>query len=387
MRVIRWMCVVSLVIVAFNVVGETCSPVQQTDPALVEGIRSFLKVPASVSLEIVDAEPVNGSCYERLMVETVEPTRLRDTTVFLSPDRRFLSHDVTDLSAGATDRSSTAAAALANVPSDSPVLGRPDAKITIVEFSDFECPYCRNAAKLIEGVVDGDPNIRLVFRHLPLAMHPWALYASRASVCAGGERFWKLHDFYFENQKLFTPQNVAEKTTELLTLLPGFDPAAFQSCISSVASLDTVRRDVRAAAKLNVAGTPSVFVNGKSVRLGNSADEVRSQIESIVGHSVRVGRDLTFLVLLRGTGSAVTPEAKAEGDKFVEGLRGEGRVSTLGLASSNDDKRSYQIFMLRADDAAAARAIIARHPLVLRKAVSMEVLNWQPEKDARVGQP
>ncbi len=385
MRVIRWMCVVFLVIVAFSVVGETCNPVP-TDPTLVEGIRAFLKVPASVSVEIVDGEPVNGSCYERLLVETVEPTRIRDITVFLSPDRHFVSHDVTDLRGGSTVGSSTATAALANVPSDSPILGRPDAKITIVEFSDFECPYCRNAAKIIENVVEGDPNVRLVFRHLPLAMHPWALYASRASICAGGDRFWKLHDFYFENQKQITPQNVAAKTTEFLTPLSGFDPAAFESCTSSVASLDTVRRDVRAAAKLNVLGTPSVFVEGKSVRVADSADEVRSQIASIVGRPIRDVRDLTFLVLLRGTGIAVTPEAKAEGNAFVEGLRGEGRVSNIGLASSNDDKRGYQILMLRAVDATTARAVMARHPLVLRGAASMEVLSWQPEKDAKPGQ-
>jgi protein-disulfide isomerase len=378
--------VVFLVVAAFSVLGETCNPAP-IDPALVEGIRSFLKVPASVSVEIVDAEPVNGSCYERLLVETVEPTRLRDITVFLSPDRRFVSHDVTDLHGGSTVSSSTATAALANVPSDSPVLGRADAKITLVEFSDFECPYCRNAAKIVESVVDGDPNIRLVFRHLPLAMHPWALYASRASVCAGGDRFWKLHDFYFENQKLITPQNVAEKTTELLTRLPGFDAAAFESCISSVASLDTVRRDVRAAAKLNVLGTPSVFVDGKSVRVANSADEVRSQIESIVGRPIRAAHDLTFLVLLRGTGIPVTSEARAEGDAFLEGLRREGRVSNVGLASSGDDKQSYEILMLRSDDATTARAVMARHPLVLRGAVSMEVLSWHPEKDARPSQP
>lgn len=386
MRISRWVGVIVLVIAAFPVVGETCNTVP-TGPALAEGIRSFLKVPASVSIEVVDAEPVNDSCYERLLVETVEPTRLRDITVFLSPDRRFVSHDVTDLRGGSTGGSSTAAVALASVPSDAPILGRPDAPITIVEFSDFECPYCRNAAKIIESVVEGDPNIRLVFRHLPLAMHPWALYASRASVCGGVDRFWKLHDFYFENQKQITPQNVAAKTTEFLTELSGFDSAAFESCTSSVGSLDTVRRDVRVAAKLNVLGTPTVFVEGKSVRVTNSADEVRSQIESIVGHPLRGAHDLTFLVLLRGTGIGITPEAWAEGDAFVESLRGEGRVSNMGLASSNDDKRSYQILMLRADDATAARAVMARHPLVLRGAVSMEVLSWQPGKDARAGRP
>jgi len=86
---------------------------------------------------------------------------------------------------------------------ESPSKGPEDAKVTIVEFSDFQCPYCQRGANVVESVLKDYPNdVRLVFKHLPLGFHQHAQPAARASLAAGRQgKFWEMHDMLFKNQR------------------------------------------------------------------------------------------------------------------------------------------------------------------------------------------
>ena len=153
-----------------------------------------------------------------------------------------------------------------------PVRGNPEAPVTIVEFSDFQCPYCSRGANTVEEILKkhGD-DVKFVFKHFPLGFHPWAKPAAIASHCAGQQNhdaFWTLHDQYFKNQKQINPGNVIEKSKEYLAG-SGVDMAAWSKCAEDKESEEyqaaaaTVDADMALGQKLGVSGTPGFFVNGQ----------------------------------------------------------------------------------------------------------------------------
>ena len=153
-----------------------------------------------------------------------------------------------------------------------PVRGNPDAPVTIVEFSDFQCPYCTRGAATVEQILEKYPNdVKFVFKHFPLNFHPWAKPAAIAANCARNQKadaFWTLHDKYFEHQKEIKPDNVLDKSREYLAD-SGIDMAAWTACAEDKdtdeykAEAKSVDEDMAFGQSLGVTGTPGFFVNGK----------------------------------------------------------------------------------------------------------------------------
>lgn len=152
---------------------------------------------------------------------------------------------------------------------DQPVRGNPNAAVTIVEYSDFQCPYCGRAYTTVETEVRkqyGD-QVRLVYKNFPLDIHPWAASAALAGACArrqSPDAFWKLYDFFFQNQESITPENLKEKVEGLIKDAGG-DVTTFDTCFSTQAALDLVKADQDEAAALGVNSTPTFFINGRKV--------------------------------------------------------------------------------------------------------------------------
>jgi protein-disulfide isomerase len=143
---------------------------------------------------------------------------------------------------------------------DAPVRGNPNAPITVVEFSDFQCPFCARSRPTVARVREtyGD-QVRWAFRHFPLDFHSQARKAGEAGACAAEQgRFWQMHDAMFANPaKLQVPDLKA--TAKSL----GLDSEAFDRCLDSGKYADRVERDVEAGARSGVSGTPAFFINGR----------------------------------------------------------------------------------------------------------------------------
>ncbi len=153
-----------------------------------------------------------------------------------------------------------------------PTRGNPDAPITIVEFSDFQCPYCSRASGTVKEVLAKYPDdVRLVYAHFPLNFHAWARPSAIAAVCAAeqdNDAFWKLHDYYFANQQAITPENVIAKSRDVLAGT-NVDLEAWQACAADTtseayqAAARRVDAEMQLGVQLGVTGTPGFFINGR----------------------------------------------------------------------------------------------------------------------------
>ena len=145
---------------------------------------------------------------------------------------------------------------------DSPARGSASAPIELIEFSDFQCPFCLRADPTVRQVLQtyGD-KIRFVYRHYPLPNHPNARPAAEAAACAGDQgKFWAYHDRLFTNSSKLTDADLKQHAVEL-----GLDAAKFNACVDSHATKARVEADMRAGEEAGVNGTPAFFINGRSL--------------------------------------------------------------------------------------------------------------------------
>lgn len=373
-------CLFAFAMIRGSAFGAECSPVDQTRVA--DAVRAYLSVPKDLSIELVDSQPVGSTCWTKLMFEMTDSKQIRETLIYLSPDRRFLSRDLYGLEEGRVSAVPAQVEMLASMAGDGPHLGAASPKVTLVEFSDFQCPYCRETAKVLEQIAASDPNVRIVFRHMPLAMHPWALYAARAASCVKAGDFWKLHDFYFEKQHELNPENVAAKTREYVGTLGDVDLTEYDQCLASAGSLNAVRRDVRAAALLGVNGTPTVFANGKRLRATSTVEGLRNEVATATGITLQRSIEArTFLVFLRPTGRTVSPDVQASATTFLAELKKSGGLMSVGHAEPTGGDGGYDILTIRAESAAAAAKLISQSPLVVNGMMKPEVVALRQPAD------
>lgn len=151
-----------------------------------------------------------------------------------------------------------------------PILGDENAKVTIVEFSDFQCPFCKRYIdetheQLKEKYIDTG-KVKFAFRHYPLtSIHPNAQIAHEASECANEQgKFWEYHDLIFAQQDTWSPQTLADATTSLVGYAGelSLNTDQFQSCVESEKYKQVVLDDLEAGSQVQVDGTPAFFVNG-----------------------------------------------------------------------------------------------------------------------------
>tara|TARA_Y100000310_G_scaffold336499_1_gene421190 strand:- start:386 stop:1558 length:1173 start_codon:yes stop_codon:yes gene_type:complete len=146
--------------------------------------------------------------------------------------------------------------------SGDPVLGNPEATVTIVEYSDFECPFCSNAywtMRLIEE--DYADSVKIIFKQFPLSFHANAQKAAEASECAfDQDMFWEYHNMLFENQEALSVDDLKQYAVDL-----GLNTEQFNTCLDSGEKADEVAQDMEDGSALGVTGTPAFFINGQSL--------------------------------------------------------------------------------------------------------------------------
>jgi len=169
-----------------------------------------------------------------------------------------------------------------DAPADLPSFGPPMAKVTIVEWSDFQCPYCARSAPLVEQIRQAYPkDVRFVFRNYPLPMHPDAPLAARAGVAAQAQgKFWQMHDWMYAHQHELDRASLEKAAVSL-----GMDLGKFKAALDSPATEARVTADMQAAQGAGVSATPTFFVNGREHVGGMPFDSLKGEIDKEIARA------------------------------------------------------------------------------------------------------
>jgi protein-disulfide isomerase len=203
------------------------------------------------------------------IIQYLQERREREATVAYADLLRRASKVEINLSA-------PVAPVLSIATDDQPVKGNPNAVVTIVEFTDFECPGCARQHPVLERIVSeyGD-RVRLVVRDFPLSQHANAYKAAEAAEAAREQgKYWEYAAVLFRNQSALSVDKLRQYATEV-----GLDRAKFDKSLDSGKLAEKVQRDLMDGRKLGVNGTPSIFINGKRVSR-NSYESVKFAIET-----------------------------------------------------------------------------------------------------------
>jgi protein-disulfide isomerase len=233
---------------------------------IADHLRSTFNVSPEVELTVVGRSPSKLMGLDTVTVEANDgvntPHRLE---VLITPDNKFaLMPQIFDLSVDPFAQKMRQI----NLAS-APMWGNKNAKVTIVEYSDFECPMCSQAYHTLEDQVFkqyGD-QVKLVYKNYPLPSHPWAANAAIAGMCAfqqSNDAFWSLYRTFFTNQSSIKPETVKARALEALNKTR-IDLTAFEKCYDNKSSLSRVQADVEEAQGLNIQGTPLFIINGRPV--------------------------------------------------------------------------------------------------------------------------
>ncbi len=143
---------------------------------------------------------------------------------------------------------------------DDPTLGAAEAPITIITFTDYECPYCSRAEETVKKVLDAYPDsVRVVIRDYPLSFHKNAVKAAEAAGCAHEQgKFAAMHDKLFANQRALGVEKLSSYAQEI-----GLDMGVFNECLGSGKRTEEVQADLRDGSSVGVSGTPAFFINGR----------------------------------------------------------------------------------------------------------------------------
>jgi len=166
-----------------------------------------------------------------------------------------------------------------NLPvAHSPIKGNKNAPVTIVEFSDFQCPYCSQLQSTINDVLKAYPkDVRLVFKHYPLPFHQNAMIAAKATEAAKEQgKFWEMHDLVFQNFNKLSEQALKDFAQQL-----ALNMEKFSADLASNKYDKLIQQDMALARSSDVSGTPTLFINGKRVQQ-RSFNDFKQTIDGIL---------------------------------------------------------------------------------------------------------
>jgi len=160
--------------------------------------------------------------------------------------------------------------------------GPKDAKVVIVEFSDFQCPFCARVGPTLAKINENYPDdVKVVFKNLPLAFHNKAMGAAQAAEAAGNQgKFWEMHDLLFKNQRTLSEEKYVEWAGQL-----ELDVEKFKKDMASAEVKKRIEADKREASKLGVTGTPGFFINGRFLSGAKPYDSFKVIIDKELGKS------------------------------------------------------------------------------------------------------
>ena len=236
-------------------------------PTLEAYVRHLMVMDSRVTVQISDPQPADLPGFVQETVHASIGNQSQDFTFLISKDgSKIVQGNVFDVAGNPfkrdLDKLKTEGAAN---------FGTPGAPVVLVEFSDFECPYCRDEAALLRAniPVSYPKQVRLYYKEFPLeSIHPWSRAGAIAGRCVlrqSNDLFWEFHDWIFAHQGEITADNLKEKVLEWARGKNALDPAKLGQCIDTRATDAEVNQSIAEGRALRVDQTPTLFVNGRRI--------------------------------------------------------------------------------------------------------------------------
>jgi protein-disulfide isomerase len=263
-----------LALLVLSLLAAATTMAQQPIPSVASAATPQKKVEAFLryyfalgpDVEIVVGAPteMGTSGLLELPIEVKSPEGSDKLKMYLTKDGHYLMRgELTDL---ATDPLAETVSKIQTA--NAPVLGNPKAPITLVEFSDFECPVCRGLHDALRGLLPKYPQVKVIFKDFPLdTIHPWARTAALAGRCAyhqDPKAFWKVYDLIYDNQDLISASTAWDKMLDFAAR-SGLNADAFKSCMASPQAAAELDASFANGQLLEVRSTPTIFVNGRRI--------------------------------------------------------------------------------------------------------------------------
>lgn len=252
-------------------------------------VRAYFNIPPDVSISLGTPKASDFPNYELVPVTMSRDGKTQNAEFLLSNDGktliRFTKIDLThDIYAETMDKITV---------TGRPVRGNPDAKVTVVNFDDFECPFCARMHSTLMGEIlpEYKDKIKIVYKDFPLVqIHPWAERAANDANCLAAQSpagYWQLADYFHANQREISggQQNVQESFSKVDQITTDFgkknnvDAAKLQACIKAQADT-VVKASMAEGDNLNINATPTLFINGERVEGAMDADQLRLALNS-----------------------------------------------------------------------------------------------------------
>lgn len=272
-------------------VAQTSTSASTVSPDVAERVqrqvRAFFNIPPDVTISLGTPAPSEFANYDLVPVTMSRDGKSQKAEFLLSKDGktliRFTKIDLTkDIYAENMSKITLAGR---------PVRGNPDAKVTVVNFDDFECPFCArmHSTLMTEIYPEYKDKIKIVYKDFPLLqIHPWAQHAANDANCLAAESgpaYWQLADYLHANQREISgsQQNPQESFTKLDQITVDFgkkngaDANRLQACIKAQSD-GAIKASMAEGDKLNVSATPTLFINGERIEGAMDANEVRAAL-------------------------------------------------------------------------------------------------------------
>jgi len=247
--------------------SDTATPVSATQTPTQKNIEAYLRHLYAFGPDVLlVVGPPKETSIEGLLETTINLTigENKETVKFyVSKDGKFLFRgEMSDMTKDPLVESRSQIQT-----KDAPSMGDPKALVTLVEYSDFECPVCRNLHDVLRDMLPKYPGkLRVIFKDFPIEhLHPWARTAALAGRCAYQQNpaaFWKMYDFIYDNQEIISAANAWTMMLDYAGQ-SGLEADTFKVCMASPEAGDAVNASRANGQLLEVNSTPTVFVNGR----------------------------------------------------------------------------------------------------------------------------
>ncbi len=230
-----------------------------------------------IALKLMNENPCNCGCKMHIAECRLRDSSCRRSLIFARTIVDALREGKSETEVARVLKAKTDTFVEARLPDDtgvvynidvtsSPVRGPKNAPISIVEFSDFQCPYCAGVQETLDKVLKTFPkDVKLVFKQYPLNIHQYARQAALAALAAHSQgKFWELHDKMFQNFSAINEENIKKWAKEIGLSMPDFEKTMQSGKYEGV-----LQKDIADGAAAKVVGTPSIFVNGKRIHERN----------------------------------------------------------------------------------------------------------------------